>query len=276
MSGDSSDERCAAMLETLKREGGLLVIGSNGPSPTGDFLYSLIRHGVSVTDTASLWEEIFCELPIESVSAVWFAGNLQNARSRRPFLTFKRALDIIAAIIIGILSAPLWPVIAAAIKLSGPGPILFSQVRLGLNGQPFTLYKFRTMGMDAEANGAQWATKNDPRATPVGRFLRHTHLDELPQIWNILKGEMSFIGPRPERPEFAAALEKSIPYYDLRYLVRPGITGWAQINYRYGSSTDDAKCKLAFDLYYVKNQSLFTELKVTLKTALMVFRGEGR
>jgi lipopolysaccharide/colanic/teichoic acid biosynthesis glycosyltransferase len=180
------------------------------------------------------------------------------------------------AVFIGLLAAVFVPFIMPGVRLSGPGPVFYGQMRVGRHGRLFRLYKFRSMRPDAEDNGARWAVKGDPRITPLGYVLRYTHVDELPQLWNIIKGEMSFIGPRPERPEFVTQLDKAIPFYDLRHLIKPGITGWAQVNYRYGSSVEDTRHKLAFDLYYVKNRSPFLDAQILLKTVLMVFRGEGR
>ncbi len=149
-------------------------------------------------------------------------------------------------------------------------------MRTGLNGVTFTLYKFRTMVEDAEKFGARWAEKNDPRITRVGRLLRATRIDELPQLWNVLLGEMSFIGPRPERPDFNSELEAAIPYYDLRHLVKPGITGWAQVLYPYGASVEDAREKLQYDLYYIKNYSVMLDLVILIRTLRVVLVGHGR
>src|SRR5262249_29655017 len=155
--------------------------------------------------------------------------------------------------------SPLMLVTAIAIKLDSKGPVFYRQSRTGLNGVTFILYKFRTMVEDAEKSGARWAEENDPRVTRVGRFLRATRIDELPQLWNVLLGQMSFIGPRPERPDFNSELEAAIPYYDLRHLVKPGITGWAQVLYPYGASVEDAREKLQYDLYYIKNYSVMLD-----------------
>jgi len=162
---------------------------------------------------------------------------------------------------------------AIAIKLDTRGPVFYSQTRTGLSGVTFRLYKFRTMVKDAEKSGPRWTKKDDPRITRVGRFLRSTRIDELPQLWNVLLGEMSFIGPRPERPDFNAELEAAIPYYDLRHLVKPGITGWAQVLYPYGASVEDAREKLQYDLYYIKNYSVMLDLVILIRTLRAVGRG---
>jgi exopolysaccharide biosynthesis polyprenyl glycosylphosphotransferase len=180
--------------------------------------------------------------------------------------------SLIAAV--GLLAAlPLMLATAVAVRLSSPGPILYRQVRVGFNGQPFTLYKFRSMRADAEAlTGAVWASKDDPRITRVGKVIRRIRFDELPQLFNVIKGEMAIVGPRPERPEFVRALSEQIPYYRQRHCVRPGITGWAQINHKYGDTLEDTIIKLEYDLYYIKNMSFSLDTYIvfhTLKTMLL-------
>jgi exopolysaccharide biosynthesis polyprenyl glycosylphosphotransferase len=185
----------------------------------------------------------------------------------------KRAFDILFSLLGLALSLAPGLLVALGIKLTMPGPILYRQKRVGQYGTPFEILKFRSMGVDAEREGAVWAREKDARATPFGAFLRKTRLDELPQFWNILKGEMSFVGPRPERPEFVEPLERKLPHYHLRHLVKPGLTGWAQIRFRYGGSQEDAKRKLAFDLYYVGHCSLSFDLSIVLKTLVAMARG---
>lgn len=190
----------------------------------------------------------------------------------------KRALDLAAGILIFLLAWPLMILVALAIlaESGGRGPILFHQVRVGLNGKEFRVHKFRSMRTDAEADGvARWATKNDSRITRVGAIIRKTRLDELPQVFNVLRGEMSLVGPRPERPEFVAQLETEIPFYAERHRVKPGLTGWAQLSYPYGATTDDARNKLEYDLYYVKNASAFLDLIILLETVEVVLWGKG-
>jgi lipopolysaccharide/colanic/teichoic acid biosynthesis glycosyltransferase len=166
--------------------------------------------------------------------------------------------------------------VALAIKLDSPGPIFYSQQRTGLNGKTFKVHKFRSMYQDAEKRGVQWAQERDPRITRVGYWLRLMRIDELPQVWNVVKGEMSLIGPRPERPQFDAQLKEAIPYYDIRYLVKPGITGWAQVLYPYGASIEDAYEKLSYDLYYIKNYSIWLDIAIFFKTIRVVLLGKGR
>jgi exopolysaccharide biosynthesis polyprenyl glycosylphosphotransferase len=175
-----------------------------------------------------------------------------------------------------VLALPIMLVTALAVRLSSPGPVLYRQTRVGLNGSLFTLYKFRSMRADAEAGtGAVWAQKDDPRVTKVGRLIRRIRFDELPQLYNVLKGEMSIVGPRPERPEFVKALNEQIPYYRQRHCVRPGITGWAQVNYKYGDTLEDTITKLEYDLYYIKNMSLALDNYIIFHTlkAMLLTRG---
>jgi lipopolysaccharide/colanic/teichoic acid biosynthesis glycosyltransferase len=193
------------------------------------------------------------------------------------FLALKRLVDLAVAVVGMAILAVIAPLVAVANALWSPGPLFYRQVRVGLGGRAFPLFKFRSMAPDAESEcGAVWADEGDPRVTPVGRLLRRAHLDELPQVWNILKGEMSLIGPRPERPEFVAILMAQVPFYQARHAVRPGITGWAQVRYRYGSSVDDARVKLEYDLYYIKHQSMYLEMSIVAKTAAAVLRLRGR
>jgi len=168
------------------------------------------------------------------------------------------------------------PLIGALIKLNSAGPIFYRQKRVGKNGKIFEIAKFRSMFKDAEKNGAQWANEKDERITGMGKILRKTRIDELPQLWNVLKGEMSFIGPRPERPEFVEELQKQIPHYVMRHLVKPGLSGWAQIKFPYGASVEDAMEKLQYDLYYIKNRSFVLDLAITARTIAAVLSREGR
>lgn len=182
------------------------------------------------------------------------------------FSWLKRLRDFVLAVAAIVLFAPLMALIALAVKLDSPGPVLFRQTRVGWKGRPYRLLKFRSMRQDAEAGGARWAELNDPRVTRVGKWIRRLHIDELPQLFNVLAGQMSFIGPRPERPEFVRYLEREIPLYPLRHSVPPGITGWAQVKYPYAASVDDARQKLQYDLYYIRNASPLLDLRILLLT----------
>ena len=194
----------------------------------------------------------------------------------RTYAFIKRAIDIAVASAICLILAPILPIVALAIKLDSRGPILYSQTRVGQSGRTFRIYKFRTMRIDAEANGAVWATKRDPRITRVGGFMRKTRLDEIPQVWNLLRGDMALVGPRPERPEFTATLAEQIPAYDLRHTVKPGLTGWAQVCYRYTSSIRDTRAKVEYDLYYVKHCSPKMDLVIMLRTVKVVVAMKGQ
>ena len=233
--------------------------------------------GVYVYSIADFCEQFWQKIPPAYIQDDWFAFTSGfNILHNRIKAKLKQAIDIVVAAVLLIVSLPITTLVAIAIKFNSPGSIFYSQLRTGLNGKKFRVYKFRSMYQDAEARGIQWAQEKDPRITPVGSFIRLTRIDELPQLWNVLKGDMSLIGPRPERPEFDLQLRKEIPYYDVRYLVKPGITGWAQVCYPYGASVEDAYQKVAYDLYYIKNYSLFLDFAIALKTLRVVILGKGR
>lgn len=239
-------------------------------------LLELKLRGVTVEDGHSLYEKVTGKIRTTALPPSWmvFSDSFQ-ALSRK--VRYKQFLDFCLALVALVLALPIAVVAAILTKLDSPGPVLFSQERVGLRGRVFRVFKFRTMRPDAEAaGGPQWATEDDPRITRVGRFLRKVRLDELPQIWNVLKGDMSFIGPRPERPHFVALLSEQLPYYNQRHCVRPGLTGWAQIRYHYGSSVEDALEKLQYDLFYVKNLSFFLDLAILFETGRIILFGRGR
>ncbi|MDA3949444.1 MAG: sugar transferase [Spirochaeta sp.] len=238
-------------------------------------LYELLPLRVQFFQLTSFWERFLESIPIYSTKESWFLENF-NRGGNKGYTVVKRLGDLFAVILFLPLFLLLAGVTALLVKVSSPGPALFSQIRVGRNDQHYRIYKFRSMYTDAEKHGAQWATEKDPRVTPIGRFIRATRLDEIPQLWNVLTGEMSLIGPRPERPEFVSQLAAEIPHYHLRHLVRPGLTGWAQVQYRYGASTEDAAVKLTYDLYYVKNISFVLDVKIALKTILTILGGQGR
>jgi exopolysaccharide biosynthesis polyprenyl glycosylphosphotransferase len=231
-----------------------------------------LRMGCRVTDEVTFYESTYGEVPVLHISPSWFlSADLKGHRQEHAVV--KRAIDVVVVFVAAVLCAPLFVVIAILLWLEGRGPVLYSQTRVGSGGRPFTLYKFRTMAVSAEDGGHVWASADDPRATPIGRWLRRSRLDELPQLWNILRGEMSVVGPRPERPEFVGPLSAVIPFYDERHLIKPGLTGWAQINYRYGATLADARRKLQLDLYYVKHISLELDLIILLRTLGTFFLG---
>ena len=237
-------------------------------------LYRIIPAGADFYNLATFWEELNRSIPISEANEIWFLDNLRGVR-KRLYEVRKRIMDVIFSIGFGVFVALLLPFIALGIKLSGSGPIFYKQRRVGKDGKIFEIIKFRTMVPNAEKSGAKWAKKDDPRVTKFGKFLRVTRLDELPQLSNVLKGDMSFIGPRPERPEFVGRLSKKIPHYNLRHLIRPGLSGWAQVNYPYGASEEDAWKKLRYDLYYLKNRSLLLDVEIFLKTIRVVISRKG-
>lgn len=197
------------------------------------------------------------------------------ARESLAVRVLRRGMDISMSLLLLLLTLPVSLLATLAVKLDSPGPVFYRQQRVGLNGQVFALYKFRSMSADAEKGHAVWATKNDPRVTRVGRFIRLTRIDEIPQVFNVLRGDMAFIGPRPERPEFVSRLCAIMPHYEARASVPPGITGWAQVNYSYGASDADAQVKLTYDLYYVRRRSLFLDLLIIIATVRVVLFQEG-
>ena len=219
--------------------------------------------------------ELFCEkIPTAFLQKKWFLENLKEGE-RKFYDKIKRGQDLILATILLIATSIFWPLIVLLIKLGDRGPVIYRQERIGKDRKPFLLFKFRSMNVDAESEtGPVWAKKEDHRVTKVGKLLRKIHLDELPQMINVLKGDISLVGPRPERPEFVEKLEKEIPYYHVRHLIKPGFTGWAQLKFRYGRSVVDSKEKFQYDLYYMKNRSLFLDLGILLKTFQLFFKKE--
>jgi exopolysaccharide biosynthesis polyprenyl glycosylphosphotransferase len=224
----------------------------------------------------TIYEQITGRVPVATVEKLWFLENLSE-NEKQFYEFFKRGFDIIFTLIAGLFGLLIAPFVALGIKLTSPGPVLFIQKRVGRHGKIFRAMKFRTMYEGSETSGPQWTKKDDPRVTSFGRFLRKTKLDEIPQLINILRGEMSYIGPRPEQPEFVAFLMREIPYYNERHLIKPGLTGWAQINFPDSSaSREDTLIKLQYDLYYIKNRSLLLDIGIILKTINIVLSGKGR
>ncbi|HEU0045950.1 TIGR03013 family XrtA/PEP-CTERM system glycosyltransferase [Sphingomonas sp.] len=243
--------------------------------PLGDLL-RVRTAGVQVCEISTFLERETGRIDLASVSPSWLIFSDGFASGRMISSVVKRAFDIVASLLLLVLTLPLMLLAALAIKLESKGPALYRQRRVGLYNQAFDILKLRSMRVDAEVAGkAQWAAKDDPRVTRVGRFIRKVRIDELPQTWTVLKGEMSFVGPRPERPHFVNELEQQLPYYAERHMVKPGITGWAQINYPYGASVEDARHKLEYDLYYAKNYSPFLDLLILLQTLRVVLWPSG-
>ncbi len=242
---------------------------ARGKLKMDDLLDMKLNQGVRFDHLVSVYEQYTGKIAVENLRPSWMIFS-EGFRKSLALSAAKRASDIVMSLVGLIVTAPAMLLVAIAVRLTSPGPILYTQKRVGKDGV-FTIYKFRSMRSDAEAtSGAVWSTENDPRVTPVGRFLRRTRLDELPQLWNVLKGDMSFVGPRPERPEFIAELTQRIPFYGQRHVVRPGLTGWAQVRHRYGSSIDDAQEKLQYDLFYIKNMSIAFDLYIVVETVKTV------
>jgi sugar transferase (PEP-CTERM system associated) len=238
-------------------------------------LLDLRLSNVKIEEAADLLEKIHGKIEIDGLqpSSLIFADGF---RLNATMMLARRVVSIGVSLLLLVVFLPLIPIIALAIKLTSPGPVLYRQHRVGRRGKIFNCYKFRTMRADAEADtGPTWAGDDDPRITRVGRFLRQTRLDEIPQLFNVVRGDMSFVGPRPERPEFVDWLSREIPYYNLRHIIRPGITGWAQVCYEYGASLEQAKEKLRYDLYYVKHISLAFDLYIMFTTIKIVLFGRG-
>ncbi|MEZ4411007.1 MAG: exopolysaccharide biosynthesis polyprenyl glycosylphosphotransferase [Polyangiales bacterium] len=255
----------------------VIVVGASTlPLDALRTLLAMKHRGVHVHDLAVVYQSLSGRIPLELVDDVYFLRQSAFTRDVRPFLSNAlRVLDVVVAVALLALSFPLWVIATLGIKLTMPGPVFFSQERVGKGGVTYMVHKFRSMGVDAEREGPRWATQGDPRVTPFGRFLRRTRVDELPQLWNVLRGDMSLVGPRPERPIFVEQLEGELPHYDLRALIRPGLTGWAQVNYRYGSSVDDARIKLSYDLYYIQERSVSLFALTLLKTVSTVLLKPG-
>jgi sugar transferase (PEP-CTERM system associated) len=231
--------------------------------------------GVYVNDFSSFIERETGRVDLDTVNPSWLIFSDGFSSGRAVSSVAKRGFDILASALLLALTAPVIVLFAIIVKLDSKGPAFFRQNRVGLYGQNFDVIKLRSMRIDAEVAGAQWATKDDPRVTRIGRFIRKVRIDELPQTWSVLKGEMSFVGPRPERPEFVSDLEEQLPYYAERHMVKPGITGWAQVNYPYGASIEDSRHKLEYDLYYAKNYTPFLDLLIILQTIRVVLWHEG-
>ncbi len=231
--------------------------------------------GVHVNDFSSFLERETGRVDLDTLNPSWLIFSDGFSAGRAISSVAKRLFDIAASGLLLALTFPLIALFALLVKLDSRGPAFFRQTRIGLYGQPFTVLKLRSMRVDAEAGGAKWAERDDPRITRIGRFIRMVRIDELPQVWTVLKGRMSFVGPRPEVPAFVEGLEDRLPYYAERHMVKPGITGWAQINYPYGASIEDARRKLEYDLYYAKNYTPFLDLLILLQTLRVIIWPEG-
>jgi sugar transferase (PEP-CTERM system associated) len=273
--GAVSDAELSRAVESHRVNRVIVAMGDRRGKLPVQLLLALKSRGVLIQDGTDVYEAATGKVPIESLRLSWLLFS-EGFHVSRFLVVYKRLASILVSIIGLLFSLPLLPFVALAIKLTSPGPLFYRQKRVGQNDAVFDCYKFRTMRADAEADtGATWAMDDDPRITRVGHFLRLARLDEIPQLWNVLKGDMCLVGPRPERPEFVEGLSREIPLYHLRHAVRPGITGWAQVRYRYGSSVEDAKEKLRYDLFYIKNMSPGLDLLIFLQTVKIILLGRG-
>jgi exopolysaccharide biosynthesis polyprenyl glycosylphosphotransferase len=289
---DSAEEsaECVVRSADESAEGGVLsaalrmratevIVAIEGAVPAAamDQLLRCQEAGIDVVTFAHLYEQSLRRVPVRHVGNEWMLTQLfAGAGPREASPIAKRILDVTAGLALGAVGLVLGTVAGVAILLESGRPILYSQTRLGRGGRPFRLTKFRTMRADAEAGGAQWSPQNDPRITKVGRILRRTHIDELPNVWAVLRGDMSMVGPRPERPEFTTMLEREVPLYRARLTVAPGLTGWAQVKTEYGDSVEDATRKLEYDLYYVRHRSFWFDIAILLRTAGRMVGWKGR
>ena len=277
--GELTRDTVASHLVGLARETGVHRVIVAMPDRRGTLpveeLLDLRLAGVKVEEATSWLEKITGRIEVEQLYPSWLIF-AEGFRFSIFFRVVRRLLNFSVAFLGLLLALPLLPFIVLAVKLGSPGPALYRQQRVGRRGKTFYCYKFRTMRQDAEADtGATWAADDDPRITKVGKFLRSSRLDEIPQLWCVLKGDMHFVGPRPERPEFVEWLSKEIPYYGVRHMVRPGITGWAQVQYKYGNTLEDAREKLQYDLFYIKNASIGLDALIMFQTIKIVLLGRG-
>ncbi|MBI1353824.1 MAG: TIGR03013 family PEP-CTERM/XrtA system glycosyltransferase [Acidobacteria bacterium] len=268
-------DKLEQIVQTYAVEKLIVALEENEPSPTPYLLRARTR-GVVIEDARAMLAALTGRVAIETVPSSWFIFS-EGFRRSRYALAFKRLLDLALGLIGLAISLPIMAIVGLCVRLDSAGPILFRQRRVGYEGQCFELMKFRTMRVDAEADGvARWAEKNDPRVTRIGGFLRKYRFDELPQFVNVIRGDMSLVGPRPERPEFVERLRAEIPFYDERHTLRPGITGWAQICYPYGATVEDALRKLEYDLFYLKNVSILFDMAIVLQTVKIILWGRGQ
>ncbi len=276
--GSLSRDHLAQTLNSLRTKNGIESVivaldDRRGKIPTHELL-DLRLSGIRVEEATTLLEKTSGTIDLDALHPSWLIFS-DGFRINSTILLARRLLSIAVSLLLLITISPLLPIIALAVKLTSPGPIFYRQERVGLHGRTFEVIKFRTMRQDAEGGKAIWAGKNDPRITAIGRFLRKVRLDEVPQLWNVLRGDMGFVGPRPERPEFVEWLSREIPYYGLRHVIRPGLTGWAQVRYRYANSLEDSRQKLQYDLFYIKNLSIGLDLLILFETAKTVLLRRG-
>jgi exopolysaccharide biosynthesis polyprenyl glycosylphosphotransferase len=268
----------SALPEVLrgKRRGTVVVTtDALGDPRTADLLAGLSLSGVRVVRPQDWYERVLRRVSLDDIDESWFLFD-RPLRARRLYAAVKRATDLLAGVLGSLLVCLLLPLLALLVRLDDGGPVFFRQERIGRGGRPFMMWKFRTMRVDAEAGGPVWAARNDDRVTRLGRVLRRTRLDELPQFFNVLRGDMALVGPRPERPRFVQLLERTIPFYDRRHLMRPGITGWATVRFGYGDSVTDKWRSHEYDLYYLKHRSPLLDAEITVRTVLVMLLRKGQ
>jgi exopolysaccharide biosynthesis polyprenyl glycosylphosphotransferase len=260
----------------LRRRGTIVVTSEALDDPhMADLLASLSLSGVRVVRPHEFYEQVMRRASLDDVDESWFLFN-RPLRARRTYAAIKRVTDVVAGLIGSLLVCLIVPIIALLISLDDGGPVFFRQERIGRGRRPFLIWKFRTMREDAELDGPAWAVPNDARVTRIGRLLRRTRLDELPQFFNVLKGDMALVGPRPERPEFVRILERTVPFYQRRHLMRPGITGWATVRFGYGDSITDKWRSHEYDLYYLKHRSPLLDLEILARTVVVMLLRKGQ
>lgn len=257
---------------TSSPETQLIIVDTHHRSEISE-MEQLLKTNSEIIDIIEAYETILYKIPVDLVTPDWIIHSIKKSFS--PFYsTVSRTIEILVALLIIVITLPVTLVTALAIKITDSGPIFYSQKRTGLLGKTFSLFKFRSMIVDSEKNGAVWASTNDNRITKVGKIIRKLHIDEIPQMWNIIRGDIGLVGPRAERPEFVTTLEKDIPFYYLRHTVKPGFTGWAQIKFRYARTIADSQEKFEYDLYYIKNRNIFMDLGIIIKTVQIIFTHE--
>jgi sugar transferase (PEP-CTERM system associated) len=265
----------ASLVERENIDRIVVAIGDRrGQFPTQELLRLSLSGDVSIEESASFYERLTGRVLLDMIRPSWLIFSSRGRRARINEIAFAM-MHRTVALVGAILSLPIAIITAILIKIESPGPVLYKQERVGKNGRTFTLMKFRSMRVDAEKDGPVWAKSEDERMTRVGRIIRKIRVDEIPQFWNILRGDMNFVGPRPERPHFISQLAQEISFYEQRHLIAPGLTGWAQIKYPYGASIEDAKQKLQYDLYYIKNQSLALDATIMFETIKTILFGRG-
>jgi exopolysaccharide biosynthesis polyprenyl glycosylphosphotransferase len=249
----------------------VIIILDKSEDTLDNNIITFYKNGVDIIDTARAYEKYLYKIPVDYIDISFIIENVHIGKNYL-YTYIIRAINVIFSLLVLVFTSPLLIISSIFIYLHDKGPIFYTQERVGLNGKVFKLIKLRSMIIDSEKNGAMWCTgQNDSRVTPIGRIIRKLHIDEIPQMINILKGDISLVGPRPERPEFVNILSEQIPYYSLRHIVRPGFTGWAQIKYRYANTVEDSKEKFEYDLYYIKNRNVFLDLEIISKTIRIIF-----